>query len=340
MLPTIGTAHSARSARQSGTQQVDITRLSLYMRSSNTDQQICGDWRDNLMTEKRLKILQDLPLACPLDGLPLVISPHGLSCEQNHNFDIARHGYVNLLPVHHKSSKDPGDSKAMVNARRDVLDCELFSPLAQAVSDLVCSHVQSRPAGDFLVVDAGCGEGYYTAHFANHLIETMPNLNLKVLGIDISKWAVMAAAKRYETIGWAVANNNRLPVCKGSADMITCLFGFKTWQSWAEIQKSGQKTIVVDAGPAHLLELREIIYDKVKLHDAPTDTDALSAGYEKLTESNVCFEKEIVSPKTIENILTMTPHGHKISRDRFQKALEIDHMNLTFDATVRVYGRI
>ena len=60
-------------------------------------------------------------LACPLDGLPLQSTGTAWRCASGHSFDIASQGYTNLLPVQHKRSRDPGDSKEMVAARRRFL---------------------------------------------------------------------------------------------------------------------------------------------------------------------------------------------------------------------------
>ena len=59
---------------------------------------------------------------CPLCHAPL--DPEGKSfvCPQGHQFDKAKEGYVNLLPVQHKRPKDPGDSSEMMQARRTFLD--------------------------------------------------------------------------------------------------------------------------------------------------------------------------------------------------------------------------
>ena len=53
---------------------------------------------------------------CPICKKSLRLNNKSYRCESNHSFDQAKEGYVNLLPVQHKHSKDPGDKKAMVNA--------------------------------------------------------------------------------------------------------------------------------------------------------------------------------------------------------------------------------
>ncbi|MCV5989822.1 23S rRNA (guanine(745)-N(1))-methyltransferase, partial [Escherichia coli] len=44
---------------------------------------------------------------CPLCHQPLSLTEKTFKCENNHQFDLAKEGYVNLMPAHHKRSKDP-----------------------------------------------------------------------------------------------------------------------------------------------------------------------------------------------------------------------------------------
>jgi 23S rRNA (guanine745-N1)-methyltransferase len=74
---------------------------------------------------------------CPLDGKPLSLNERSWHCDNNHSYDVAKQGYVNLLPVQNKRSKDPGDSKAMVQARREFLEQGHYQPLAQALANTV-----------------------------------------------------------------------------------------------------------------------------------------------------------------------------------------------------------
>ena len=99
------------------------------------------------------------PFLCPLCGEALQGVPGGLRCPGGHRFDRAREGYVHLLPVGQKHSKAPGDDKGMVAARRAFLDRGWYSPLRDALCDLA---VRYAPGPAPAVLDAGCGEGFYT----------------------------------------------------------------------------------------------------------------------------------------------------------------------------------
>jgi 23S rRNA (guanine745-N1)-methyltransferase len=65
-----------------------------------------------------------------------------------------RRGYVNLLVSHQRRHRQPGDSAEMLRHRRAFLDAGHYRPLADAVA----TYAEPGQA----VLDAGCGEGYYT----------------------------------------------------------------------------------------------------------------------------------------------------------------------------------
>src|SRR5690554_476032 len=96
--------------------------------------------------------------ACPLDGSALQLKGRSWQCEAGHSFDIARQGYVHLLPVQNKRSKDPGDNKEMVAARQRFLNAGFYQPIADALSSAVFHKNDHKTR--LTCLDAGCGEGY------------------------------------------------------------------------------------------------------------------------------------------------------------------------------------
>src|SRR5690606_16504733 len=123
-------------------------------------------------------------LACPLDGAPLQREGASWRCPSGHTFDVAAQGYTHLLPVQHKRSLDPGDSKEMVAARRRFLESGAYAPIAAAVNRAVLADALCDARLHCL--DAGCGEGYYLRSLA----AAAGDHPLVLLGLDISKWAV------------------------------------------------------------------------------------------------------------------------------------------------------
>ena len=281
--------------------------------------------------------LAAVPLICPLDGLALRPEAGCLRCAAHHAFDLSAAGYVNLLPAQHKASREPGDSKAMVSARRRVLEAGLFSPVADLTAE--AAHQALVGVDHLLLMDAGCGEGDYTARITHQLRDGRRDLQVVPVGVDISKWAVLAAAKRYPDMAWVVASNRRLPVAQGSAGLICSLFGFPMWAPWSDLQEPGQLVITVDAGARHLIELRDIIYPSTRAQDPPRPEAARSSGYELIAETRASYVREIGDWRVLDDILEMTPHGHKISPAARAQIQDVPSLRLTFDAIVRTFRR-
>lgn len=278
------------------------------------------------------------PLTCPHDGAPLVRRNNTLVCPHKHSFDCAREGYVNLLVVQDKASLDPGDSREMVAARQRFLATGAYAPIAAAVCASVLALLQDH--GDkrsYSVLDAGCGEGYYLGALATALAAHARDTTVHLAGIDISKWAVKAAAKRALPVAWVVASNRRPPFAPACIDLILCLFGFPIWPGFTAVQPAGAHVLLVDPGPDHLLELRRIIYPEVRIAErAPT---AAVDGYSLVSEQRVLASAELHSPAVIADLLSMTPHAHRASVEGRVALVARTELAITIDVKLRVFRR-
>ncbi|MDX1694781.1 MAG: methyltransferase domain-containing protein, partial [Ketobacteraceae bacterium] len=164
-------------------------------------------------------------LICPVCQLPLEDpdqSGKKLQCGNNHSFDIARQGYIHLLPVQHKKSRSPGDNRAMVQSRQRFLSSGHYEPLANKLGCILQEHL--RDTTPLHLLDAGCGEGYYTRYLQAALQQHWPDKTLTVCGIDISKDAIVAACRRSRQITWIVASLKQPPVQPGSFHGLVSIF--------------------------------------------------------------------------------------------------------------------
>lgn len=270
-------------------------------------------------------------LACPLDGGPL--RRHGTSwrCDAGHCFDFAAQGYTNLLPVQQKRSRDPGDSKEMVAARRRYLNAGFYQPIAALVSRTVLADLPTGRAAACL--DAGCGEGYYLRELA----AAGDGQRLALLGLDISKWAVLAAAKQDKRPNWVVGSNAKLPVLPATLDRVLCMFGFPVYAEFARVLRPGGELLQVDAGPDHLRELREIIYPTLKPERA---AEPLSpAGFSVLPAESLRYTVTLGGAEQIGDLLTMTPHLYRASAEGRAKAAALTALSLTVDVRLTRFRR-
>lgn len=254
---------------------------------------------------------------CPICHAPLVQEKPCWHCENHHSFDVARQGYVNLLPVQQKHSLAPGDTKEMVAARRSFLDGGHYAPIAQTLSELVGSLAPET------VLDVGCGEGYYLSHL---------KFVTKRWGIDISKEAVRFAAARDKSAQFLTATAAHLPFADSSFDCVLSMFAFTAEKEFARVLKPGGHFIQVLAGREHLMGLKNIIYPKIiekEQHPEPN-----LDGFQLVSSKTVGFSFDLEKQQDVHDLLYMTPHVHRISAEG-ARALEettvlSDHAQVIF----------
>ena len=268
-------------------------------------------------------------LACPLDGLSLADHGNHWRCPSGHTFDVAREGYLHLLPVQHKRSRDPGDSKEMVAARRRFLAAGAYQPIAVAIAEAVLGNAADAAtdaASTLHCLDAGCGEG----HYLRELIAAAEGRQaLSIVGLDISKWAVQAAAKRDRQSTWIVGSNARLPLLAGTLDRVLCLFGFPVWPEFARVLKAGGELLLVDPGADHLRELRAIIYPTLK--PERDGASAVPPGFAPLPGETVRYTLELGTREAIADLLAMTPHLHRATAEGRARVSALEALTLTVD---------
>ncbi|MCO4785340.1 putative RNA methyltransferase [Marinomonas atlantica] len=271
-------------------------------------------------------------LCCPLDQLPLERNERTLVCPKGHAYDIAKTGYVNLLPVQKKHSKDPGDSKEMVASRREFLANGHYDPVIHAILDSLPLH--PKQVSELSVFDAGCGEGHYLRLLSKHLRE---QTQLDATGLDISKWAITDASKRDKQIDWIVGSNAHIPVAEGRFDWVMCAFGFPVVSEFARVLKQQGWLLLVESGSDHLIELRKILYPEIKPYHA-TFAEGLD-GFELKHELNHRFSFTLTDAEQIGQLLSMTPHIHKAPYEGRQAALALQMIDLTADIKLRWYQK-
>lgn len=237
------------------------------------------------------------PIVCPICRLALDLQLPSWRCAAGHSFDVAREGYVNLLPAHHKHSSEPGDSAESLRARRAFLNASHYAPLREAV---VAALSLARPQN---LLDIGCGEGYYTAAIAAAVPE--------VIGLDIAKPAIQLAARRYSgPTTWLVASGAQVPVPDASLDALSCLFTQLHVRELQRVLKPGGLLLVVTPAADHLWHLREGLFDTVQPHEPDKFVETLSAGFELQDRHTLSFDLDL-NAADLSNLLMMTPYAWK-----------------------------
>ncbi len=273
-----------------------------------------------------------IQLACPLDGSPLHAHKRSFSCANGHRFDIARQGYLNLLPVQQKRSKSPGDSTEMIAARQRFLAAGFYDPIADQLIEILNNHGQLN--SKMCLLDAGCGEGFYFECLSKALLKKAIQPGL--VGLDISKPAIIAAARRNKAITWLVASNKQPPLMPASVDVIVCMFGFPVFDAFKNILKEDGKVLLVEARPTHLIELRKVIYTEIKQTNFPEISTAEQQGFALLAQGIASYKTATLETQQIADLLLMTPHMFRASLAGKQRAAALKQIELTVDVSLRL----
>lgn len=237
---------------------------------------------------------------CPLCQFPLTLNQRQYQCSNNHSFDLAKEGYVNLLPVQQKKSLDPGDNSEMMQARRAFLQAGWYKPVAQQVASML------QPYSPQQLLDLGCGEGYYSGLLHQQL--TPQQLH----GIDISKAAIRFAAKHYPQAQFAVASAYQLPFAAGQFDAIIRIYAPSLLSELQRVLKVGGYLLTVTPAPEHLLQIKQALYSEVKLHsNAMAELD----GFQHLQRQRLSFTLDKLSAADLSHLITMVPLGWKFNNE-------------------------
>jgi 23S rRNA (guanine745-N1)-methyltransferase len=192
-------------------------------------------------------------LLCPVRDcrLPLAREERRLFCPRAHSFDIARSGYINLLQPQDRRSKQPGDAAGAVEARRRLHDRGVTGPLLRAIGEMMAAG-----PGD-VVLDAGCGDGFYLGTLAGQS-------GFSGHGVDISVPAIDAAARRYRDCQWIVANADRfIPYADGTFSVVLSITARMNSGEFRRVLSEDGRLVVALASPLDLVELRGAGRDRV-----------------------------------------------------------------------------
>lgn len=261
-------------------------------------------------------------LRCPLCARALTKQDRVYMCPSGHSFDVARQGYVNLLPVQQKRSLQPGDTKEQVLSRRAFLDAGFYAPIAQALCDLATRHGCTGP-----ILDIGCGEGYYSTRLA-------AALDAELIGLDISKEAVRWAAGRHKDALWLCASAAHLPIEDGSVGLVTSLFALTMPEEFRRVLRPDGAFIQVLAAEDHLLGLKSVIYPTLTHKEKQTVPQV--PGFRLLESKPVRFTFT-VEGEQVQNLLSMTPHVYRIGKEGAERLRRTETLTDTVSCVLNLY---
>ena len=263
---------------------------------------------------------------CPICAAPLTREGCTYTCPNRHSYDVAKEGYVHLLPANQKHSANPGDDKAMIAARTAFLDGGYYAPLREAVCGAVSAHGGQNPK----ILDVGCGEGYYTQGLSQ-----LPGA--EIAGVDLSKAGLKRAARRVKEGEFAVASVYHLPVADSRADLLTNVFSPLCPEEFARVIKPGGRFYYVVPSAKHLWEMKEVLYarpyeNEVRREDYP--------GFRWLEAVPLRFSIRLNSSQDVMALFGMTPYAWKTPREGVARLSALGELDTQIGFDIHVYGRL
>ena len=260
---------------------------------------------------------------CPICGAPLSMERPAWRCENNHGFDVAKQGYVNLLPVQQKHSLHPGDTLGQVHARRRFLGAGFYAPIAQGVCDLLAG-------GDIL--DVGCGEGWYLRAIGQAFPDSVR------WGMDISRDAVRLAAGADKQASYFVGTASKLPFPDGSFDAITSLFALTVPEEFRRVLRPGGCCVQALTEDDHLSALKSLIYPELIHRDKQLSQEL--PGFELTEQREIRFDFMLTDAQQVQDLLAMTPHYWRITREGAERAAAAAQLHDTAHIRLNLYRAI
>lgn len=267
-------------------------------------------------------------LACPVCGESLELVGPTLACENKHSFDVARQGYVNLLPG--RARPHTADTAEMIEARAAFLGSGRYSPIADAVT-AAAELASGATANDTCVVDAGAGPGYYLAR----VLDALPDR--RGIALDISATAARRAAHAHDRIGSIVCDTwKRLPIRTGAAALVLDIFSPRNAAEFARLLAPGGSLIVVTPAGQHLKELVGVLgLVSVDEHKDERLDDSLGGSFKLREQAAVEFEMPL-SHAEVSLLVRMGPSSRHITPEQLAGRIAALPEPVTVTASVRV----
>ena len=255
----------------------------------------------------KLKKEKDMYI-CPKCSDNLIKTGNTIRCASGHSYDISSSGYVNLL-ISNKRIGVHGDNKEMVLSRRRFLALGHYSSIIDKLSSIITEYCFENGIKSPTVLDAGCGEGYYSGRLCASLSDALADSPI-FYALDVSKDAVTKAAKSYKNVSFSVASVNKLPFANETFDVVLSLFAPLSESEFDRVLKKGGILITVSPSEDHLLGLKTVIYDTPYKNPPSTFVPVI---LKKLREDVTTGEMTLRTNESIMDLFSMTPYYYNTS---------------------------
>lgn len=283
-------------------------------------------------------------LRCPLCGGILTQEGRSLFCDghtgRRHCYDIAREGYVNLLPPGKKNNAHTGDDAGMIAARTAFLSGGYYDCISEAAADACLPYLMPETL-PLTFLDAGSGEGYHTCRIASRLAQRTGR-SVEGCGTDASKKGAAAGAKRASalseeiSLSFITGNIFALPTEDRSLDVMFSLFAPIPAAEATRTLKDDGVLVVVASAPRHLWEMRCLLYDDPREGNAEA---AVPEGFVLLSKNELRTQVHIPCQRDLDALFTMTPFYYRTPSEGRERLAHAGALTVSVEADVYVFRK-
>lgn len=284
-------------------------------------------------------------LRCPLCRETLTREERTLRCGKGHCFDLAKEGYVNLLPPGKGKNARTGDENDMLRARRKFLAGGYYAPISDGIAALLARHL---PSGETVLCDSGCGEGWHTLRYTEKLAEAGWN-TLLTMGFDASKYGAASGMKnaRQRGLGSDIGSDGdvqafffpgnlfSLPLADGAVSGVISMFAPVAAEENLRLLRPDGILLTAASGKEHLKEMRQLLYTDVHYSEKEPEY----AGFTPADRDTVRYTVTLPDRDTIRNLFMMTPFYYKTTAAGRERLYAEDTLTITVETELRVYRR-
>ena len=186
-----------------------------------------------------------------------------------------------------------------------------------------------------MILDAGCGEGYYTDAVEKRLCSS--GISASVIGFDISRDAVRIAAKKNPNLSLVVASSYDMPLSDGGVDILINVFSPLAIEETRRALRVGGKFIMAIPDENHLFGLKSVLYERPYKN---TVADSALDGFKLIGEEKIRYTLTLDTAEKIRSLFMMTPYAYRTPKSAGERLLSMDSLTTEIEFILFTYERI
>jgi 23S rRNA (guanine745-N1)-methyltransferase len=268
--------------------------------------------------------------SCPLCNSSMkVLDLKSLICLENHTFDFAKQGYVNMM---NRSTNSHYDKELFKARQKIIIKSNLFTLLHQKISEIIIENMDALK-GEIMIFDAGCGEGSHL----QRILDECENITIRGIGLDISTEGIKIAASNYKESIWLVGDLANSPLVDQSCNVILNILSPANYKEFKRVLVPDGLVIKVVPSINYLKELREALFNDTDKKSYKNDetVSLFNQHFHQADMLNLSYSMELTQ-KELTNLVQMSPLTWNTSQKDIDRIINQGISEVTVDLDLLV----